>query len=54
MGNRPYPTVRGGEDLSKNRAELLDRWKRNGQQGALPHTSSASRQKPIAKAGPGE
>jgi YVTN family beta-propeller protein len=54
MGNRPYPTVRSGTDLSKNRAALLDHWKRTLPQGAVTRTSNASPHKPTAGTGRGE
>ena len=51
MGNRPYPTIRRGDDLSKNRPALLDQWKRTLPKGVVSHTSNAAPPKPVAKAG---
>jgi YVTN family beta-propeller protein len=40
MGDLPYPSQRSGVDLSKNRAALLDQWKRTIRQ--LPATAQTS------------
>jgi DNA-binding beta-propeller fold protein YncE len=45
MGDVPYPTVRSGFDLRKNRAELLTKWQssKKGQTGDVPVAMAASR-----------
>ena len=35
MGNRPYPTVRNGDDLGRNRALLLAQWRQNNPQASV-------------------
>lgn len=54
MGNRPYPTVRSGADLSRNRAAVLANWKRSVAQGSVVRTGNSAQQKPVAKVGDGE
>jgi hypothetical protein len=43
MGDLPYPSQRSGIDLSKNRAVLLDQWKRSVRQAPLTKQTATGR-----------
>jgi hypothetical protein len=44
MGNVPYPTVRSGLDLRKNRAQLLKKWYEEKKEfTSIPEARVASR-----------
>jgi DNA-binding beta-propeller fold protein YncE len=53
MGGRPYPTFRSGADLSRNRAALIEQWKRSHPHIATQN-DSADQPSHIAKIGRAE
>jgi YVTN family beta-propeller protein len=52
MGERPYPSTRSGADLSKNRAALIENWKRT--QGTVIRIGNSVQPKQVKKTGDGE
>jgi YVTN family beta-propeller protein len=54
MGDLPYPILRTGADLSKNRASLLQQWKRTHSQPAVMQNGASGPPNGVSNQGAGE